>query len=142
MASTYYVKTQAKLDDIPYSQGNVIYCEFDRSVRVDDNSGQRQNYALVVDLQTDAQRTALGHPINAIYFVQETGVLWKYTDKWVQLTFEASQQIVFASRDEFPQLGVSKRLYVDGLDIYRWKNGRYQLMNSKHDEWEPIGNPI
>lgn len=138
--ATYKVfyTTSDKINTIDVSPGQLLFCEDNRSVYFDNANNQRICYALVVDLETDLQRTSLGHPYNAIYFVEETGILWKYTDKWVQLTGEASQQIVFASRSDFPAFGISKRLYIDGLDIYRWKNGSYQLMNSKHDEWGNI----
>lgn len=130
-----YLKNESKMSEVPITPGQVLYIEDTHSIYFDNKDEQRVSFALVVDLQTDLQRTSLGHPINAIYFVQETGILWKYTDKWIQLTGEADQQIVFANYDDFPEIGMSRRIYVDGIDMYRWVDGKYQNMNKAVLEW-------
>ena len=134
----YYVKTSDRAETIDISPGQVIFCEDTRGVFFDNDMNQRINYSLVVDLKTEAARTALAHPYNAIYFVEETGALWKYTNKWISLTAGSSQQIVFDDFEDFPAVGVSNRLYMDGVNMYRWYGGEYKLINGKHDEWLPM----
>lgn len=139
MAQTSFVYTTSdKLSSIDIIPGQIIFCQDDNSIRVDNQNNVRVNYSNVIDIATDAERLALENPTRAIYFVVETGSIWKYTTTWIQLTGDSSQQIVFADIKDFPEIGMSRRLYVDGINIYRWKDGRYQLMTSQHDKWEAI----
>lgn len=125
----YYVTTSDKLDSINVEVGNLIFVEDERSIYLDGNDG-RVSYQQIITLQTEAQRTALPHPVKGFYFILETRVLWNFNGNWIQMTVEPEKQIIFASHADFPAVGDEETIYIDGTSMYRWLEGSYQLMNS------------
>ena len=133
----FYLTTSDKLTNIEIKKGNLIFCRDIRTIYLDDDT--RTAYQQIIELPTDAARAALAYPINTFYFVDETCVLWKYGNgEWHQLTTSANDQIVFARREDFPAVGNTAVLYVDGTNMYRYLNGQYLLMSGTFD-WGTFG---
>ena len=129
----YFLTPSDKLSEIVEEKGNLIFCKDIRTIYLDDDSG-RIAYRQIITLPTEASRVALPNPIETFYFVEETCVLWKYfSGEWHQITSTPTEQIVFAAYSEFPPVGSATRLYVDGLDIYRYLNGSYQKASGSFD---------
>lgn len=128
--------TSAKVSSIDIQAGQLICSRDDRTIYVDSSTG-RTVYKSIIELETDAQRTALTYPLNAFYFVEETKVLWRYDDGWTALTTSPKQQILFASKSEFPEEGDSDVLYVDGIKMYRWL-GRYVDIATGGCQWQEL----
>lgn len=129
----FFLTSSSKIDTITVSAGNLIFCEDTQTIFLDSPNG-RIAYRDIITLATDAARIALPNPIETFYFVDETCVLWKYfNNTWNQITATPEDQIVFANYSDFPPVGNTARLYVDGLDIYRYLDGNYQKMSGSFD---------
>ena len=138
MAKTYYT-TSSKLNTIDISPGNVIYCKDTSAIYIDNNNNERTSFALVVDCNTEEDRQRISYPNpSALFFVKETFLLYKFVDGgWVPLNTSSVKQVIFDDYEDFPPVGVENRIYVAGLDMYRYKNGGYQPLNGSN-EWKPI----
>lgn len=134
--------TSAKLPEIELAPGQLIFCEDTRHIQFVNSNSEVINYTSVITLATELGRTSLSHPFPALYWIKETNVLWKYdtTDGWFQLTYPPKDQIIFANRSDFPAVGDSNVLYVDGITIYRYINREYVAMigGSGDIDWRPI----
>lgn len=129
----YYCTSIDRLDSIPVADGNLIFCEDERAIFLD-AYGVRTSYQQIICLETEAQRSALPHPVKGFYFIQDSCILWRYDNGWYQLTTTPQDQIIFRPRESFPEEGESNRIYIDGTKMYRFINGNYELMN-KPLEW-------
>ena len=131
----WFGTTSDKVSEIPVRAGNVVFVKDTREVCVDDDEG-RKYYSDIITLNTEAQRLALSTPLTGFYFVEDTGILWRYNNKWTALTTPPENQIVFADYANFPQVGKEYVIYVDGVHTYRYVNGEYKLTNPI--KWEEI----
>ena len=121
--------TSPKLDTIPFKAGQVIFVEDERSIYVDGT--ERIAYREIITLATELARTSLHHPVTSFYFINETKCLWQFDGvDWIQLTSPPEKQIVFDDKANFPAVGDFYTIYIDGVNMYRYINDKYQLMNS------------
>lgn len=130
MASVKFIcSSSAKVNDIPFQAGQVIFVQDERTMYVDGT--ERTAYREIITLPTELSRQALPNPVRSFYFVNDTKILWQYDgNTWSQITFKPEKQILFDDRDHFPPIGDPYIIYVDGLNMYRYIDDRYQLMNS------------
>lgn len=131
MVTTHFkCTTSDKLNSIPIDPGLVTFVSDTRTLYLD-TSGVRTPYTSIITLASESQRQAMVNPLDGFYYVLETQVLWHYdkTDGWVLLS-GGSQQIKF---DELPEVGSGNRLYVYGIEPYRWTGSEYTSL---------VGTPV
>ena len=129
MASVKLIcSTSAKLDSIPFQAGQVIFVQDERAIYVDGT--ERTCYQQIITLHTEESRQALRTPLKSFYFIEDTKCLWEYNNGWNQLTSPPEKEIIYDDVSHFPEVGEYQKIYVDGLNMYRYIDGRYQLMNS------------
>lgn len=129
---------ESRLSQLDISNGQLIFVEDSRKIYLDLNN-ERISYGDFIYLSTESQREHLQHPLSALYFVYETNVIWRYnalTSKWIQVTSKPNQQIVFLDSQDFPVIGNPSFLYISGVEMYRWKDGEYQLLGSSY--WKSL----
>ena len=101
----------------PFSNGSLIAATDTGELYVDYN-GARMRIGDVVTLETEAQRLATLAPLPKLYWVAETGKLWRFADDWVCVNpddIEADTvkaDIVQAGRRYYNVATVSSRAYV------------------------------
>ena len=66
----------------PFSNGSLIAATDTGELYVDYN-GARMRIGDVITLETEAQRIATLAPLPKLYYVTETGKLWRFADEWV-----------------------------------------------------------
>lgn len=76
------------IPDEPYSNGSLIAATDTGELYVDYN-GARMRIGDVITLDTEAQRLATLAPLPKLYWVAETGKLWRFTDDWVCINPDA-----------------------------------------------------
>lgn len=138
MADVRFLSTsQKKLNTIPITSGNLIFCKDERAIYLDTSDGQRTPYQQIITLESEAQRKALPLPLKGFYFISNTKVLWAYEDGWTQLTTTPREQIVFGnSLADFPIPGEENLLYVTTHNSYRWLDGEYiKVTGTGSPEW-------
>ena len=101
----------SKLSDLVIKDGQLIFVQDKHKIALDFD-GKRTFYNQIEELATDADRISMSAPeAGLFYFVIETAVLWTYQTDWVQIT-TSPKEVVFIGT-ELPELGVSRKLYVD-----------------------------
>ncbi len=88
----FYTTVASKLSQLEVRNGNLIFTSDTKQIYLDIH-GNRLGYNCIQVFATDTERSALLAPIEGFYFVEETGVMWRYKEKWVQI----SDIIVFKS---------------------------------------------
>ena len=128
----YVVSSSDKLEQISQVKGNLIYDTEERCMYLDIDNETRLSFQAIITLATDLQRVSLSHPVKGFYFVKENYKLWRHDeDGWFEVASGGSggvEQIIFRPIDSIPP-GTeidSNKLYVDGADIYRYLNGRFE----------------
>lgn len=121
--------TKSRVSELPVSYGQLIFCKDVRTIYFD--TDERVEYNQIMIFSKEAHRLA-SIPVCGFYFVQETNILWRYDEKWIQLTSSPKEQIVFLPKDQFPSIGDINILYIDGTDMYRWTG----------DNYNPMGAPV
>lgn len=102
--------TYDRISDLVIKNGQLIFIHDAGRIALD-YKNKRTFYNQVIDLETEQARLEL-EPINGnYYFVIETGIFWKYSNEWKQLT-GVSENTVFIG-NELPSLGKSGVLYAD-----------------------------
>lgn len=130
--------TEKKLPELEILNGQLIFVEDTRRIYMDLHN-KRTSYTNIIYLSTEAQRVGLTMPIPAFYFCYETNIVWRYedtTDSWIQITGKPQQSIVFLDEVDFPTQGNPSCLYISGVDMYRWKDGEYQIIGSSY--WKEL----
>lgn len=103
----------SKLPDLVIKDGQLIFVQDKHKIALD-FGGKRIFYNQIEELATDGARTSMLAPVvGRFYFVIETAVLWRYQDRWIQITTPPKEVVFFGT--ELPELGVLKTLYVDTL---------------------------
>ena len=103
----------SKLPDLVIKDGQLIFVQDKHKIALD-FGGKRKFYNQIEELATDGARTSMLAPVaGRFYFVIETAVLWRYQDRWIQITTPPKEVVFFGT--ELPELGVPKTLYVDTL---------------------------
>lgn len=137
---TVYTTVSERINDLPIVDGQLIFLSDLKLIYLDLN-GQRLSYNVIQSLDTDEQREQLPHPIEGYYFVENTGIMWRYKDKWTQITDgDAPHYIYNNSESNFPTLGKDGLLYATDDAVYRWDKytQSYQCISNK-TEWKRIG---
>lgn len=115
-----YTTVAAKLDKLPVSDGNLVFVSDTHRLYLDYN-GLRIGYNCIQEFTTDKDRTDKLAPVEGYYYVEETGVMWRYKDGWTQLTPSNLQPFVFeTSVTDFPTEGKENMVYVADKAIYKW----------------------
>ena len=101
----------------PFSNGSLIAATDTGELYVDYN-GARMRIGDVITLETEAQRIATLAPLPKLYWVAETGKLWRFADDWVCINPDAIEadtvkaDIVQAGRRYYNVATVSSNAYV------------------------------
>lgn len=101
----------------PFSNGSLIAATDTGELYVDYN-GARMRIGDVITLETEAQRLATLAPLPKLYYVTETGKLWRFADDWVCVNPDdveadtVKADIVQAGRRYYNVATVSSSAYV------------------------------
>lgn len=83
---SHIATVNSKLPELPVKDGQMIFVQ-DKNVIALDFDGKRRFYKQIEEISTEEARMSMLAPVTGhYYFVTETGVLWTYQDKWVQIT--------------------------------------------------------
>lgn len=137
----FYSTVSSNLNQIPQSDGQIIFAK-DTQVMYLDDEGIRLPYNVIKVFKQDSFREALINPAEGFYFVEETAVLWRYKNKWKQLTPDNLQQVIIGKTlDDFDSLGNPSSLYVTDNGIYKWDEllKEYRVV-SNVTKWKNIGD--
>lgn len=99
--------------------------------------GLRLDFTTIRVFKTDAERVGTLAPVEGFYYVEDTGVLWRYSSSWRQITPSNLTPIFFGKYEDFPPTGSSSMLYVDDAQTYRWDGAKYIVVANK-TEWEML----
>lgn len=134
-----YTTVAAKLDKMPVSDGNLVFVSDTHRLYLDYN-GLRIGYNCIQEFATDKDRTDKLAPVEGYYYVEETGVMWRYKDGWKQLTPSNLQPLVFGtSVTDFPTEGKENMVYVADKAIYKWHAAtRTYMCVANNTEWTSI----
>lgn len=125
-----------KVNNIPLEKGQLIFSRDNSTIYLD--SDVRTTFTTFIILETEEERKNLISPVNGFYFVEETKILWRLSNKeWSQLNEKPEQSIVFADNSK-PTTGKENVLYVDNGKIYQWiaSENRYIVISDLL--WEAI----
>lgn len=120
--------TSERLGQLSVEFGQLIFVKDTKELYFDHKEGRTLYNQQIIVLEKESDRTAINKPIAGFYFVQETGIIWRYDTAWVKLTNAPSEQIEFISKKDFPAEGKANVLYIDGIKIYRWIKTEYVEM--------------
>lgn len=135
----FYTTVASKLSQLEVRNGNLIFTSDTKQIYLDIH-GNRLGYNCIQVFATDTERSALLAPIEGFYFVEETGVMWRYKEKWVQISPDNLNEITFGtSVDDFPKTGNDKILYVTDDATYKWDRitKSYMVIANK-TEWKTL----
>jgi len=117
-----YETTRSKAKDVslcPVVPGRYIICKDSGDVFYDTKGGVREHLTDIIDLETDAERTAILAPLDKMYFVKETARLWRYLNgAWTDLSAVAA--------------GIKAEPYVRTFTKSEWSNGTITIPRSEH----------
>ena len=135
-AKLYYTTASKVEGDSPalsIVDGQIIFTSDTQTVYMD-MKGRRHEYTTIHVFSTDAERLAVLAPVRGFYFVESTGVLWRYSGGWVQISPDNLDVIVFGELSSFPTVGREGILYCADDAIYRWdaKEQTYLLIANKN----------
>lgn len=114
----------SKLSQLPIENGQVIYVSDTRTICVDFNN-VRTEYNQIIVLQNENHRLNVLSPLKAFYFVLETNILWRYEEKWIPITSQPKEQIVFMDFEKLPTQGIENVLYITETKSFRWDGSKY-----------------
>lgn len=120
--------TSERLGQLSVEFGQLIFVKDTKELYFDHKEGRTLYNQQIIVLEKESDRTAINKPVAGFYFVQETGIIWRYDTAWVKLTNAPSEQIEFISKKDFPAEGKANVLYIDGIKIYRWIKTEYVEM--------------
>ena len=139
MAATarIYYTTDSRLSDLGINDGQIIFTSDTQTIYLD-MKGKRLSYSTIRVYDTDADRSSVLAPVEGYYYVEETHVLWRYKNKWIQITPSDLEPVVFYSNESsLPTIGVENKLYCTDNAIYNWKQSSYNMIVIR-TEWETI----
>lgn len=113
-----FATTGSRLSDLVIKNGQLIFVR-DKHRIAFDYDGKRVFYNQIEEIATEEERKSLVPENGVFYFVIDTAVLWRYEDKWIQLT-TPPQDVMFIGI-ELPELGSANTLYVNkngGISIW------------------------
>lgn len=109
---TVFITERNRLPDLPIQNGQLIFVR-DKTTIAFDFGGKRTFYNQISELETDADRLAIEHPVvGTYYFVVDTAMFWTYqVSGWVAIT-PSPKEIVYIGT-ELPNEGLEQTLYVN-----------------------------
>lgn len=123
----FYSTVASRLNELEVKNGQLIFVNDVRKIYLDTNN-TRVEYSQIILLVSEEQRESILAPLNGFYFVQETNSLWRYNNKWIQLTLPPSEIINFLEDNEtLPEEGSKGTLYILGTKIYKWDKEYVEL---------------
>lgn len=134
-----YTTVAAKLNKLPVTDGNLVFVSDTHRLYLDYN-GLRIGYNCIQEFSTEEDRVNKLAPVEGYYYVEETGVMWRYKDEWKQLTPSNLQSIFFGtSVEDFPKEGKENILYTADRAIYKWNAAtRTYMCVANNTEWTTI----
>lgn len=114
--------TDSKLNSLKLNNGQLIFVHDKHQIYMDMNN-KRTLYEQIVTINTEQERQGLLAPIDGFYFVLDTAILWRYSQKWIQITSQPAQCILYEdSYLKFPTIGNENQIYIDTSEnaTYRW----------------------
>lgn len=125
-----------RLPELAIKDGQLIFVQDKHKIALD-FGGKRVFYNQIEEISTDNERRELLSPVNGrFYFVIDTAILWRYQEKWIQLT-TPPKEILFIGTDTFPELGSTNTLYINkngGISIWDSDENDYLLVADKTTE--------
>ena len=137
-AKLYYTK-QKYLDSLPVANGNIIFVPESNMVCLD-MSDQRFYYHTIKIFATEEERLETPFPNEGFYYVEQTGVIWRWKDTWRQITPRNIFPIYYGDTEEdFPEEGENNLLYYTDNGIYNWKKqlNEYNLI-ANANRWRTV----
>lgn len=132
----FIATTSDKIKDLSVISGQLIFSRDDRIIYLD--TDKRTSFQQITILKDEQARTKL-IPLDGFYFVEDTAILWRYTDqKWIQLTEKPKENLIFIDRANFPAVGKKGVLYCTSSDIYQWSLTDNDYIRMGSETWEPI----
>lgn len=133
--------TAAKLEELPISNGQIIYAPDDNIICLDIRN-QRFSYKTIRTFGTEAERLAADFTSPGFYYVDETNILWRKTlnDNWRQITSSNINPVVYGETEaSFPIVGKEGVLYYTNKNIYNWntQTQNYNLI-ANANTWDSI----
>ncbi len=129
---TYYLTTSEYINTIDVALGNLIFCEDTKRVYFDGDNG-RVSYDSLLVFETDADRHAYAHPMDGFYFVEETKIMWRYSNgEWTAITEPPTNNVIFIPKSELPTKGEFATLYICDTEMFIWSptENKYIPMNA------------
>ena len=116
-----YETVKSKVKDtgqIPIVPGQYLICTDTGDLYYDTADRKRRHLTDIIDLETDAERTAILVPLDKTYFVKDTGHFWRYLNGvWVDLSASGGgSRSVFVTLRASAWAGGRQRVPVDGLE--------------------------
>lgn len=133
-----YITTSDRLPQLSVEDGQLIFVRDTKRIYLDYGS-LRVEYSVIQTLDTDEDRINLESPVEGFYYIEETAAMWRYKDKWIQVTSKQNEPIYIGGVDSFPTIGKEKTLYVSEDVIYTWdENTQQYIIVSNKTEWKTI----
>ena len=136
----FIATTSSKMNSIPVVSGQMIFSRDDRVIYLDAESA-RTSFQSIITIVDEETRQSLTSPVEGFYFVEETVILWRYSNStWTQITKVEDEDIVFANNAGMPATGKDKVLYVNSDDdtIYRWDATKSSYIAMDQTKWDSI----
>lgn len=116
--------TRSKVENTslcPVVPGQYLICKDSGDVFYDTEDGIRKHLTDIIDLETDAERTAILAPLDKMYFVKETAHFWRHLNGlWLDLSAAI--------------LNMATKPYVRGFTASDWQNGVITIQASEHGQ--------
>lgn len=133
-----YYTTNHKLAELPVIDGQLIFTRDTNTIYLDLN-GVRLAYTDIRLLPTDQDRLDTLDPVEGFYYVEETAVLWRFKEQWIQITPSNLSPLYFGGIESFPTIGRDNTLYVADDATYRWdKISQSYKMVSNLTQWTSL----
>lgn len=101
---------------IPITPGRYLICTDTSDVYYDTKDNVRKHLTDIIDLETDAERTAILAPLDKFYFVKNTAHFWRYLgNAWVDLTSTGGSEAVYATLTADGWASGKQSILVSGL---------------------------
>ena len=134
-----YSTTKSKLSSLQVIDGQLTFTRDTKQIYLD-MGGQRLGYDCIGVFASDSDRLGVLAPVEGFYYVEETGVMWRYHGSWKRITPEASEQVLISDTEEgFPKTGNPKVLYVCDTGTYRWDElTKTYIVVANKTEWSTL----
>lgn len=140
MANLKFLTTvSSRLSKVPIKDGQLIFVNDVETIYLDFNS-IRVPYNIIKTLPTEQDRKDLTDLKLGFYFVEETCILWRWNNRWMQITTGNEDKMIFAEDiDDLPVKGKEGILYITDDANYIWKDSisDYFIVANK-TEWKGI----